>query len=319
MNSNTAVNNELPKSLLEAVRYFADLDVCTEYVSKLRWPDGPICPRCDGKEHSYLTTRRLWKCKACKRQFSVKVGTIFEDSPIGLDKWLPAVWLLANSKNGVSSHELARAIGITQKSAWHVFHRIRHAMEVGTFELFDGEVETDETFVGGAGRFMHKDKKARVMQGRDGGWAHKTVVVGTVQRATDEKVSQVRAEVVAARTNDLLVGHVRNTVDAGAALYTDMHKAYNVLADEYDHATVDHLQTYVNGRVHTNGIENFWTLLKRGLKGTYVYADPKHLDRYVDERVFTYNERDRTDLERFDLVLCQGVGRRLTWAELTDH
>lgn len=146
----------LPTTLLEAIRYFSDLDVCVEFVAKLRWPTGPVCPRCKGTEHSYLTTRRLWKCKDCKKQFSVKVGTIFEDSPLGLDKWLPAVWLAANSKNGISSHELARALGTTQKSAWFMLHRIRLAMQMNSRDSLDDEVEVDETFIGGRARNMHK-------------------------------------------------------------------------------------------------------------------------------------------------------------------
>ncbi len=125
-------SQKVPTSLIEAVRYFADLDVCTEFVAKLRWPDGPVCPSCGCTEYSYLTTRRVWKCKACKRQYSVKVGTIFEDSPLGLDKWLPAVWLIANTKNGISSTSCARALGVTQKSAWFMLHRIRLAMQAGT-------------------------------------------------------------------------------------------------------------------------------------------------------------------------------------------
>src|SRR6058998_609267 len=149
----------LPKTLLEATRYFSDLDVCIDFVAKLRWPDGPICPRCEGREHSYLTTRRLWKCKACKKQFSVKVGSIFEDSAIPLDKWMIAIWLIANSKNGISSHELGRALGIAQKSAWFVNHRISLAMQEGSFEKFDGEVEVDETFVGGKAVNMHPARR----------------------------------------------------------------------------------------------------------------------------------------------------------------
>src|SRR4051794_32382041 len=145
----------LPSSLLEAIRYFSDLDVATDYVANLRWPNGPVCPRCSGTEHSYLTTRRIWKCKACKKQYSVKVGTIFEDSPLGLDKWLPAVWLAANSKNGISSHELGRSLGITQKSAWFMLHRIRLAMQSGTLSKLSGVVEVDETFIGGKARNMN--------------------------------------------------------------------------------------------------------------------------------------------------------------------
>src|SRR6266496_1504882 len=171
----------LPASLLEAIRYFSDLDVATDYVAKLRWPGGPVCPRCGGTEYSYLTTRRIWKCKACKKQYSVKVGTIFEDSPLGLDKWLPAIWLAANSKNGISSHELGRALGITQKSAWFMLHRIRLAMRSGSFEMMSGTVEIDETHIGGKARNMHPAKRAAVA--RDGrSTTNKTPVVGIIQR-----------------------------------------------------------------------------------------------------------------------------------------
>src|SRR3954463_9890180 len=149
-----------PSNLLEAIRYFADLDVATAFVADLRWPEGPVCPKCGGREHSFLSTRRIWKCKACKRQFSVKVGTIFEDSALGLDKWLPAVWLVANSKNGISSHELARSLGTTQKSAWFMLHRIREAMRRGSIEKFVGTVEFDETYIGGKAARMNARQKA---------------------------------------------------------------------------------------------------------------------------------------------------------------
>src|SRR5690348_15568624 len=186
-----AKTKALPSNLLEAVRYFSDLDVATEYVAKLRWPDGPVCPRCEGREYSYLTTRRLWKCKACKRQFSVNVGTIFEDSALGLDKWLPAIWLAANSKNGISSHELARALGITQKSAWFMLHRIRLAMRSGSIEKLSGVVEVDETYVGGRAKNMHaKQRRERFGPRRGGTWG-KTAVIGMVERG-----GRVRAEVV---------------------------------------------------------------------------------------------------------------------------
>src|ERR1700719_1362733 len=159
--------NAKPTSLIEEIRYFSDLDVCTDFVANLRWPDGPVCPRCGSTEYSYLTTRRLWKCKGCKKQYSVKLGTIFEDSPLGLDKWLPAIWLLANSKNGISSYELHRALGVTQKTAWFMLSRIRLAMQTKSFTKLKGEVEADETFIGGKRANMHKSKKARVpMHGR---------------------------------------------------------------------------------------------------------------------------------------------------------
>jgi transposase-like protein len=302
----------LPTSLLEAVRYFTDLDVATEFVAKLRWPNGPVCPNCGGVEYSYLTTRRLWKCKECKRQYSVKVGTIFEDSPLGLDKWLPAVWLVANSKNGISSHELARALGVTQKSSWFMTHRIRLAMQTGSFDKLDGTVEVDESFIGGKARNMHRSVRDR--KGiRPGAW-DKTVVLGIRQRD-----GELRAKVVPNTKATTLKPEVHDHVAPGASVYTDENHSYRGLGSTYDHRTVDHAEAYVDGQVHTNGLENFWSLLKRGLHGTYVSVEPFHLFRYIDERVYTYNRRELTDLGRFAEVLSLAVGRRLTYAQLTGH
>jgi transposase-like protein len=301
-----------PKNLLEAIRYFSDVDVATEFVAKLRWPNGPVCPRCGSVEHSYLSTRRIWKCKGCKKQYSVKLGTIFEDSPLGFDKWLPAIWLTANSKNGISSHELARALGITQKSSWFMLHRIRLAMQTGSFDKLSGEVEADETYVGGKARNMHASKrKARgYMGGRSA--SGKTPIAGLIERG-----GKARAKVVPNVTGDTLKTIVRDNVSTGSTVYTDSWKAYFGLSDEYAHEVIDHAEQYVDGQVHTNGIENFWALLKRGLHGTYVSVDPRHLTRYLDERLFTYNQRGLSDLGRFAAVLAQAAGRRLTWAELT--
>lgn len=299
-----------PETLLEAIRYFSDLEVCTEFVANLRWPNGPVCPRCGCVEYSYLKTRRLWKCKACKRQYSVKVGTIFEDSALGLDKWLPAVWLIANSKNGISSHELARALGTTQKSAWFMLHRIRLAMQAGSFVKLDGAVEVDETFIGGKARNMHEDVRKRKITGTGG--KDKTVVVGVRQRE-----GELRATVVPNRKRDTLHRHVGDHVSPGSTIYTDALESYSGLSGEFAHETVDHAERYVDGQVHTNGVENFWSLLKRGLHGTYVSVEPFHLFRYLDERVMTYNLRDRTDYGRFEAVLGAAAGRRLTYAELT--
>lgn len=301
---------QAPKTLLEAIRYFSDLDVCVAFVASLRWPDGPVCLTCEGTEHSYLTTRRIWKCKNCKRQFSVKVGTIFEDSPIPLDKWLAAIWLIANSKNGISSHELGRSIGLTQKSSWFVLHRVRLAMQTGSFEKFTGTVEVDETFVGGLSKNMHKDDRRKKITGTGG--HNKTVVMGFKQRGGD-----VKTKVISERSRPTMNRYVREEVEAGSAVYTDTHSSYVGLAGDFDHATIEHAEFYVDGRVHTNGIENFWSLLKRGLKGTYVQVAPFHLFRYLDERVFTYNNRDISDFGRFLVVLVQTSGRRLTYSGLT--
>ncbi len=300
-----------PTSLIEAIRYFSDLDVCTDFVASLRWPSGPVCPRCGCMEYSYLTTRRVWKCKGCKKQYSVKLGTIFEDSKLGLDKWLPAVWLAANSKNGISSHELARALGVTQKSAWFMLHRIRLAMQTESF-LLSGEVEVDETFVGGKAKNMHRSVRERKGMSKGGGATDKTIVLGLRERG-----GKVHAEVIPAVDRATLQKGVRAKVETGSTVYTDQNPGYNDLRDVYDHATVNHIETYVDGRVHTNGIENFWSLLKRGLHGTYVSVEPSHLFRYIDERVFTFNLRGLTDYGRFEAVLGAAADRRLTYAGLT--
>jgi transposase-like protein len=290
-----STSHGLPTCLLEAIRYFTDRDVCNDFVARLRWPDGPVCPRCGCVEYSYLTTRRLWKCKGCKRQYSVKVGTIFEDSALGLDKWLPAIWLIANSKNGISSHELGRALSVTQKSAWFMLHRIRLAMQTGTFDKLDGTVEVDETFIGGKARNMHKHVRARKITGTGG--KDKTVVVGVKQRG-----GEMRAAVVPDTKGPTQRRHVTENVMPGTAVYTDTLRSYSGLDKDFEHATVDHAECYVDGQVHTNGAENFWSLLKRGLHGTYVSVEPFHLFRY---------------LGRFVAVLSMASDRRLTYAELT--
>jgi len=304
----------LPTNLMEAVRYFADPDVCVEFVAKLRWVDGPECPACGSTEHSYLTTRRLWKCKSCKKQYSVKKGTIFEDSAISLDKWLCAIWLIANAKNGISSYELGRSIGVTQKSAWFVLHRIRLAMSTGSFESDDkleGTIEVDETFIGGkANNMSNSARKARTTHG---GATGKTVIVGLVERG-----GEVRAAVVPDTKASTLRAAIDGNVEPGATVYTDAYMGYRNLRTGYTHGHVDHSnREYVKGDVHTNTIENFWSLLKRGLNGTYISVEPYHLFRYLDERMFTFNERWQDDQGRFLAVMAMVSGRRITYAELT--
>lgn len=298
-----------PTTLMEAIRYFQDLDVANDFVAGLRWPDGPECPRCEGKDHSFLKTRRLWKCKTCKKQFSVKVGTIFEDSPIPLDKWLAAIWMLANAKNGISSHELGRSIGISQKAGWFVLQRVRLAMQTGTFDKIDGTVEVDETFIGGKARNMHPAKRKQKITAS--GIKDKTKVMGILERG-----GEVRAEVVPDTRKRTLDPKVRANVEPGSSVYTDEHQSYTSLSDEYAHETVDHATHYVNGQVHTNGMENFWSLLKRGLSGTYISVQPFHLFRYLDEQVYRFNSRKADDLTRFALVLRMVAGKRLTYKKL---
>jgi len=278
----------------------------------MRWGDGPVvCPRCNCKATSFISTRRIWKCKGCRKQFSLKVGTIFEDSPLGWDKWLPAVWLISNSKNGISSHELARALGVTQKSTWFMLHRIRHALKAGTFEKLDGTVEVDETYVGGQGKFMHKSTKARRIHGR--GAVDKVGIQGAVQRG-----GPVTAAVITGTPDsETLQGNVRAWVESGATVYTDEASAYVGLDGEYAHKSVNHSREYVSGDVHTNTLENFWMLYKRAWRGTYTHNAKEHTIRYVDERAFAYNHRHTDDLGRMVLATSGADGRRLTWDQLT--
>lgn len=275
MNENTLH----PQTLQEAIIYFSDPDVCLNFVAGLRWPNGVACPHCGSTEHSFVSTRRIWKCKGCKKQFSVKVGTIFEDSPIGLDKWLCAIWMIANDKNGVSSYEVHRAIGVTQKTAWFMLHRIRLAMQSGTFQKLSGEVEADETFVGGKAANMHKDKREAKIKGR--GASGKAIVFGVREREGD-----VQATVIPDTSKETLEHEVKQRVEAGSALYTDALPSYQDLNPPYVHDYVNHAEEYVRGQVYTNGLENFWSLFKRCIKGTYVSIEPDHLIRYVDEEVF---------------------------------
>lgn len=303
-----------PRTLIEAVRYFSDIDRCNERMVQVRWPDGKIvCPHCNSERVGKIETRKLLRCKDCRKQFSYKVGTIFEDSPLGLDKWFVAVWAVANCKNGVSSMEIHRALGITQKSAWHMLHRIRLAMQTGTFSKIGGpgkEVEGDETFIGGRAANMHKARRDKV-KGNARGMVGKVVVQGLLERG-----GRVRAGVVPDQKKTTLQGRVRKHVEPGSTVYTDTLASYYGLNAEYVHQMIDHAVCYAIGKVHTNGIENFWSLVKRCLRGTYINVDAKHLNRYLDEQAFRFNERKANDAERFGRVLSQVVGKRLTYASL---
>lgn len=306
-----------PKSLQEAILYFSNPDNCLNYLVARRWPNGVTCPTCGSEKVSFSASRRIWQCSTHhpKRQFSVKVGTIFEDSPIGLDKWLAATWMLTNCKNGISSYEVGRALKVTQKSAWFMMHRIRLALQDESFGKVSGEIEVDETFIGGAARFMHKSRRDRMILGP--GPKDKTPVMGILERG-----GKVRATVIQNRRKRAIQGEIRNHVAAGSAIYSDALMSYQGLNKDFVHQVIDHAERYVDGQVHTNGLENFWSLLKRGLKGTYISTEPFHLFRYLDEQVFRYNHRATKnqfigDGDRFSMVVSQIVGKRLTWNKLT--
>src|SRR5208337_3663402 len=304
-----------PKSLQEAVLFFSNPDNCIDYLAICRWRNGIVlCPTCGSNKVKYRANRRTWTCSThhSKREFSIKVGTVMEDSPIPLDKWMVATWLVTNCKNGISSYEIARDVKVTQKSAWFMLHRIRLVMQDDFFgSKLGGEVEVDETFIGGKARNMHVSERKRRITGTGG--KDKTAVIGILERG-----GKVRAAVIPSRKRKVLQEEVRKHVTAGASLYTDALMSYEGLAGEYAHQVVDHATQYVDGRVHTNGLENFWSLLKRGISGTYVSVEPFHLFRYLDEQMFRFNNRkDLDDKGRFDLTVSQLVGKRLTFAELT--
>ena len=305
---------ETPKTLQAAIEFFSDADRAQAYFVELRWPNGVICPACAATDVAAITSRRIWQCRECRRQFSAKLGTVFEDSPIGLEKWLPALWLLVNAKNGISSYEMARALGVTQKTAWFMEGRIRLAMQSGSFPRFSGEVEIDESFIGGAAKFMHKSKRKRVIMGTGG--MNKTPVLGVLERKRGRKHSRIRAIVVADLRMTRLRAHIRETVKKGSKVYTDAAWSYGRLVEDYKHAIIDHAREYVRGQVHTNGLENFWSLLKRAIKGTYTNVDPRHLFRYIDEQVNRFNNRKLSDGERFLSVLRGIMGKRLTYNQL---
>jgi transposase-like protein len=315
-------NTGHPETLQDAVVYFSDPERAFVYAVNLRWPDGVIrCPRCGGDQHTFTKTRLLWFCKKCQKQFTIKVGTIWEDSPIGLDKWMVGMWMLVNCKNGISSWELHRVLGITQKSAWFMLHRLRLVLKVGSLEKRKlggngNEVEVDETFVGGKAINMHKARRLRYEQ--MGGHHGKTIVQGIL----DRDLRQIRCTVVPNIKRETLQNEVLHNVRYGTTVYTDNAVGYDEMHFRFVHDFVNHAERYVNGRVHTNGLENFWSLMKRGLKGTYVAVEPFHLSRYVDEQVFRFNNRKTkdnplTDSDRFVLAMSRVGGKRLTYCELT--
>lgn len=301
---------EFPKTLQDAIRYFADAERGLAFMVSLRWADCKVtCPHCQSDRASFLSTRQKWKCMACHKQFSAKVGTIFEDSPLGYDKWFPAMWMIANAKNGISSYELHRAIGVTQKTAWFMLHRIRLALQNGTIVKLKGDVEVDETYIGGKARNMHWDRKAK--RGRGTGPVGKEIVMGLVERG-----GRVLTQHMPRGRRKELHGAIVANVETGSTIHTDAHAAYEKMPAGFVHETVDHAVEYVRGKTHTNTLENFWCLLKRALKGTYVSVEPFHLFRYLDEQSFRYNERKGKDATRFLKAVLGIVGRRITYSEL---
>ncbi|MBL8242531.1 MAG: IS1595 family transposase [Bryobacterales bacterium] len=305
-----------PTTLQQAIIHFANFENCKEFMTALRWTNGvPVCPVCGSKNLWWLDKRRVWKCKQkhARQTFSLKTGTILEDSPIPLEKWLPAMWMLANCKNGVSSWEIHRALEVTQKTAWFMLQRLRLALQddMGGGKL-GGTVEVDETFIGGKARNMHKARRERALGMKGGGYSGKIGVQGMLQRG-----GKIKAVVVDNTKLVTLIPNVKANVESGSTVCTDELPAYFCLQADYEHKVVNHAIEYVLGNIHTNGVENFWSLLKRGLGGTYVSVEPFHLFRYVDEQAFRFNNRNLTDGLRFQFAIRHIVGRRLTYKQLT--
>ncbi len=311
-----------PQTLMEAIRHFADPDVTLNTMVELRWPTGVHCPTCGRTDVRFISTRRMWECpeKHPRKQFSAKVGTIFEDSPLSLDKWFVAIWMIANCKNGVSSYEVHRVLGVTQKTAWFMLHRIRLAMQTGSFirSSNDGEFEADETFIGGKAKNMSRARKEKTLEGKSGSYG-KEVVMGVLRRSTETEPSRAVAGHIPNTKKGTVQAVVRAVVEEGATLHTDALMSYAGLGVDYDHHFVDHAVEFVRDNVHTNGLENFWSLFKRALKGTYVSVEPAHLNNYVVEQTFRFNERKDVDGGRFRKVLGAVSGKRVTYKELTGH
>ena len=324
------MSSKQPKTLQDAITYFADPKNAFEFVVEMRWPDGVSCPSCGSKDYSFLSTRQMWKCKACKKHYSVRVGTIFEDSPIALSKWLMAVWMLVNCKNGVSSYELHRAIGVTQKTAWFMLHRIRAGIKAKSFDKkLAGIVETDETFIGGLLKNMHQSRReqvtsaeveTRIKQGRRRG-KRNSVRTGagpmmgkTIVQAVLERDGEVRAHILDRLHSIDMWDFIKANVEKGSQMMSD--QGASQMNPYFVHEFVNHQREYVRGHIHTQGVENFWSLLKRALRGTYVSVEPYHLSAYVDEQCFRFNGRKKTDGERFTRAMSMLKGTRLTYDKL---
>jgi transposase-like protein len=301
---------KLPTTLQEAIKYFADPQRCQDLLSAMRWPQGPACPQCNSLRQGYLKSRNVYQCKDCRKQYSAKLGTIFEDSALSLDKWFCALWMITSAKNGVSSYEIHRALKVTQKTAWFMMHRLRLALQKGSIDRkLMGDVEVDETYIGGQARNMHKDKQIKMKRAE--GFFRKAVVIGMLERK-----GEVRTTVLNRASTKMVEKAIKENVVPGSNLYSDEFRSYVQVGKEYAHQVINHAETYVKGNVHTNSIENYWSLLKRGNKGTYVSVEPFHLFRYLDEQSFRFNTRKDNDQGRFMTALSQISGKRVTYEQL---
>ena len=295
-------------SILELLETFKTQDICIKYLEKRRWEDKVVSPYTNNK-NVYKCKKNMYVCRDTGKQFNVKTGTLFENTKIPLQKWFLAIWLITSHKKGISSLQLAKDIKVTQKTAWFVLQRIRNCFgEKGNMQL-NGEVEADETYVGGKNKNRHADKKVKEAQGRS--TKDKTPVVGMLERK-----GKLIAQVIKDVKKDTLHGVITKNVKGKSILYTDEWRGYKGIDKIYNHSIVKHFNSeYVKGNVHTNTIEGFWSILKRGIVGIYHFTSAKHLQKYVDEFVFRYNTKLNTEAERFNFFLGNTT-HRITYKEL---
>lgn len=294
-------------TLMQLVTAIPDEQAAIDHFTALRWEDGAFCPLCGSTRVYHFSDRKTHKCGDCRKRFSIKVGTIFEDSKIGLRKWLMAIWMLTSHKKGIASTTLARDIGVTQKTAWFMLHRLRHAAALASFTApLDGHVEVDETYVGGKASNRHKGDP------KNGPGTHgKTAVVGALQRG-----GRIEAAVIDRPDTATLDGFVHAVAAPGAVISTDEHSGYRHLGRSFEHGVVRHSAgEFARDGFHTNGIEGFWSLLKRQITGIHHYVSPKHLNRYVTESAWRFNLREMGEGERVNRLIIESSGR-LTYKEL---
>lgn len=302
-------------SLIGVLQHFSDEKVCLEHLENLRWPDGkPSCPHCENEKVYRFKDGKRFKCAKCRKQFTAKVGTIFEGSNLPLSKWFAAIYLATSHKKGISSHQLAKDLSISQKSAWHVLHRIREMVKEKDASMLnhtkDAEYELDEHFYGGLEKNKHANKQTENAQGRS--TKTKTPIFAIIKRGGNVVVKPVKDT-----SAGTLVPIMREYLPEGSTVYTDEWLAYRDLGRIYNHEVVKHSSgEYVSGSAHTNSIESFWAILSRSIVGIYHHVSDEHLGSYCDEVAFRFNTRKATEAERFDLAIAQSDGRRLKWNDL---